>query len=100
MSDQNLDDDAIEDHASDASADTTASVPAELGASATLEYDAVEASAASVETRLLRQADGEEPFGVELTLDLGALSAEVVLDRAATARLSRELDSYDGTLAE
>jgi hypothetical protein len=76
------------------------SVPAALGASATMEFDAVDATEQAVETRLVsvRGDDGAEPFGVELRLELGAVSAEVVLDGDGVAALSERLAEYEAEL--
>jgi hypothetical protein len=66
-------------------------VSADLGASATVEIDTVDTVDETVRTRVL-SSDGE-PFGVELGLDLGAVTAEVVLDREAALALSARLEA-------
>jgi hypothetical protein len=67
-------------------------IDAALGSAATLDLDTVDATAEHVTTRLL-DSDGE-PFGVELALDLGPLTTEVVLDPDATAALAERLDAH------
>jgi hypothetical protein len=77
-------------------------VTTDLGASATLDFDAVEATEQAVETRLVstERGDGEEPFGVELSLDFGALRTEIVLDGDATAALTEQLTTHRDALSE
>jgi hypothetical protein len=51
-------------------------VSADLGASATLSFDTVDATEAAVHVEPV----GDDPVGVELALDLGAVRCDVVLD--------------------
>jgi hypothetical protein len=76
-----------------------ATVSSSLGSAATLALDTPETDGETVETRLLTH-DGDEPFGVELTLDLGPLTAETVLDGAATRQLANQLDVHATRLGE
>jgi hypothetical protein len=66
----------------------TARVPADLGASASLSFDTVDATDAAVSVDVVGDDD---PVGVELALDLGAVRSEVVVDADATADLIADL---------
>jgi hypothetical protein len=94
---------ADENH-TDATAQTDApieqshGVPADLGASATMEFDSVDATGEAVRTRVLTSDD--DAVAVELGLDLGAVTCEVVLDADATAALAARLTKCHDALDE
>jgi hypothetical protein len=71
--------------------DATDRVAADLGASAALSFDTVDATDAVVHVETVGDDD---PVGVDLGLDLGAVRCEVVLDEsAAEAVADRLLDA-------
>jgi hypothetical protein len=63
-----------------------------LGGSATMELDTVDVPHQRITTQLLRASD--EPFAVEVSIDLGLLTAEIVLNPAATAMLNARLHNH------
>jgi hypothetical protein len=68
-------------------------VAADLGASAALSFDTVDATDAAVHVDTV----GDDPVGVELGLDLGAVRTEVVLDESAAETVAtRLLDARSG----
>jgi hypothetical protein len=63
-----------------------------LGGSATMELDTVDVPHQRITTQLLRASD--EPFAVEVSIDLGLLTTEIVLNPAATAMLNARLHNH------
>jgi hypothetical protein len=74
-------------------------IPAEYGAAASLDLDTVDFDEQQVSTRLLT-AEANTPFGIQLTLDLGTLTTEVVLDAEATMALEQQLRDHVESLSE
>jgi hypothetical protein len=74
-----------------------ASVPVDRGASAHLSFDTVDATDECVRVRVLGDDD---PVGVELTVDLGAVGCEVVLGPDAAADLTDRLADCRDALNE
>jgi hypothetical protein len=73
-----------DDHSTDERRDRVA---ADLGASASLSFDTVDATEAAVHVDTV----GDDPIGVELGLDLGAVRCEVVLDESAAEHVAERL---------
>jgi hypothetical protein len=83
-----MSDEAVESNA--------ASVDVDRGASASLSFDTADATDESVAVRVL----GDDPVGVELTVDLGAVQCEVVLGPDAPGDLVDRLDECRTALDE
>jgi hypothetical protein len=79
------DDDAVADDVEDASA---RGIAADLGASASLSFDTVDATDAAVH---VQPVGDDDPVGVELALDLGAVRCDVVLDEESAERVASRL---------
>jgi hypothetical protein len=71
-------------------------VAVDLGASAHLSFDTVDATDAAVHV----ESVGDDPVGVELAVDLGAVRTEVVLGSDATADLIADLRECHDALGE
>jgi hypothetical protein len=71
-------------------------VTADLGASAALSFDTVDATDAAVHVDTV----GDDPVGVELGIDLGAVRCEVVLDDAAAEAVADRLLERRAALSE
>jgi hypothetical protein len=75
------------------------SIEADLGASALVELDAVDIEQGTISTRTLTTGE-DDPFGIELGLEVGPAQTEVVLDPEATAALADELADAVETFEE
>jgi hypothetical protein len=82
---------------SDDEKDVSDRVPADLGASASLSFDTVDATDAAVHVDTVGDDD---PVGVELAVDLGAVRCEVVLDESAAQRVADRLREGRSTVTE
>jgi hypothetical protein len=71
-------------------------VAADLGASASLSFDTVDATDAAVRV----DGVGDDPVGVELAVDLGAVRCDVVLGSDATDDLIDRLRAERAALDE